>query len=124
MRRKIIDDLPDPERLAPLIRAIERGEIRHEAMDRVLDELIMYRDTPVEELLQRYRRGADDEVQSESVLQEVVQRARSLQGRSVDTLVRWGMGELMRHFLGRLDPNLLRGRLEQELAVAAQGGTE
>jgi glutamyl-tRNA(Gln) amidotransferase subunit E len=124
LRRKIIDDLPDPERLAPLIRAIERGEIRHEAMDRVLDELIMYRDTPVEELLQRYRRGADDEVQSESVLQEVVQRARSLQGRSVDTLVRWGMGELMRHFLGRLDPNLLRGRLEQELAVAAQGGTE
>jgi hypothetical protein len=71
--------------------------------------------------LDRYRGRPGDEAALSVGLEEVVQGAASLPGRSVNTLVRWGMGTLMRRFLGRLDPNQVRDRLELELSVVAQG---
>ena len=121
LRSGSVATLPDPVRLEPLVRAVEAGEIRPEAMDRILDELITRTDTPTDDLLDRYRGRPGDEAELSVGLEEVVQRAASLPGRSVDTLVRWGMGTLMRRFLGRLDPNQVRDRLELELSVVAQG---
>jgi glutamyl-tRNA(Gln) amidotransferase subunit E len=121
LRSGPVATLPDPVRLEPLVRAIEAGEIRPEAMDRILDELITRADTATDDLLDRYRGRPGDEAELSVGLEEVVQRAASLSGRSVDTLVRWGMGTLMRRFLGRLDPNQVRDRLELELSAVAQG---
>ncbi len=121
LRSGSVATLPDHVRLEPLVRAIETGEIRPEAMDRILDELITRADTPTDDLLDRYRGRPGDEAELSVGLEAVVQRAASLPGRSVNTLVRWGMGTLMRRFLGRLDPNQVRDRLELELSAVAQG---
>ena len=123
MRSGTLETLPDLMRLEPLVRAVEAGEIRLEAMDRILDELIVRPEVPTKELLDNYRQRPGDEEELSVGLEEVVQRAASLPGRSVNTLVRWGMGTLMRQFLGRLDPNQVRERLETELSAAAQGAT-
>jgi len=121
LRSGTLETLPDRLRLEPLVRAIEAGEIRSEAMDRILDELLTRPEVPTTELLDRYRQRPGDEEELSVGLEEVVQRAASLPGRSVNTLVRWGMGTLMRRFLGRLDPNQVRERLELELTAVAQG---
>jgi glutamyl-tRNA(Gln) amidotransferase subunit E len=124
LRRRSIEVLPESARLETLVRAIEAGEIRPEAMDRVLDELITRGDTPANDLMDRYRRRAGDEADLNLVLEEVVQHAAELPGRSIETLVRWGMGTLMRRFLGRLDPNQVKERLELELSAVAPETTK
>jgi len=121
-RSGAIERLPDPERLAHLVRAIETGKIRPEAMDRALDDLITRPATPVGELLNRYRERPGDPAALAAGLREVMRRAAPLRGKPLDVVVRWGMGELMRWFLGRVDPSRLRTQLEDELAVVAGGG--
>jgi glutamyl-tRNA(Gln) amidotransferase subunit E len=113
--------LPPAERLAPLIRAVESGEVRPEALERAFDELVLRREASPGGVLARYRRGAGDLEELERVLQEVGAGAAELQGRAPDAVLRWAMGRTMPAFLGRLDPAVVRGRLAAALAANGVG---
>jgi glutamyl-tRNA(Gln) amidotransferase subunit E len=110
--------LPEPVRLAPLIRAAEAGQIRVEAMERVIDELVERRNAPVEEVLAAYRSRPDDLEELERSLQEVVTGATALAGRPPDAVMRWAIGVVMPRFLGRLDPALVMERVAGTLQAA------
>ena len=107
--------LPDKSHLAPMVRALESGEIRLEATEQMVDALLKPDAMSTEEVLSRYRRRPDDLEALEQQLQVVREEALFLPGRSLATLERWGMGWLMRHFLGRLDPTTVRERLVEVL---------
>jgi glutamyl-tRNA(Gln) amidotransferase subunit E len=110
--------MPDPARLAPAIRAIEGGEIRPEALDRLLDRLIERPDASVAEILAPHRRRAEDEDTLTRRLTDVVVEAQSLSTTDRDGVLRWAMGAVMPGFLGRLDPRVVRERLAQALEDA------
>jgi glutamyl-tRNA(Gln) amidotransferase subunit E len=111
------------QRVAPLVRALESGAIRLEATGRVLDALAAAPTANVESILDRYRAGPDDASRFELALASVAESAQRMDGRSPGTLVRWGMGELMPAFLGRLDPTLVQDRLTAALSALASEGT-
>jgi len=123
LRRGAIRRVPEPGRLAPLVRALEAGEIRPEAASRIVDELLQRADTPVAEILSRYRARSDALERLEPALDAVVERAGGLRRKTVDSTIRWCMGELMRQFLGSVDPRLVRERLARRLATAEPGVT-
>jgi aspartyl-tRNA(Asn)/glutamyl-tRNA(Gln) amidotransferase subunit B len=110
--------MPDAGRLAPMLRAIEAGEIRPEALDRLLDVLIARPDVAVDDLLVRYCSGADDEDALTRRLTDVVVQAQSLTTASPDGVLRWAMGAVMPAFLGRLDPTQVREQLARALEDA------
>jgi glutamyl-tRNA(Gln) amidotransferase subunit E len=121
LRNGTIASVPEPPRLEPLVRAITAGEIRLEALDRALDALLTHPDDPPAAVLERFRRRDDDERELDDALATVARAAAALDGRSWETRVRWAMGPLMRVFLGRLDPNVVRERIERELSMAGAG---
>jgi Glu-tRNA(Gln) amidotransferase subunit E-like FAD-binding protein len=93
-----------------------------EATERMLDELIEHPRRSVDEVLERHRGQPGDLQELETRLEGVLESACEMEGRSMETLERWGMGQLMRHFLGRLDPEVVRGRLSA--AVKEEEGTD
>jgi glutamyl-tRNA(Gln) amidotransferase subunit E len=103
------------ERLRPLIRAIESGAIRPEALEPALDRLIQLGGWPVDELLADYLSGPDDLLELERELTRVTARATALAGKPAERVMRWAMGEVMPRFLGRLDPAVVRRRLQVAL---------
>jgi glutamyl-tRNA(Gln) amidotransferase subunit E len=110
--------LPDAGQLAPMVRAIEAGEIRPEALDRMLDVLVAQTDVSVDELLVRYRGSADDEDVLTRRLTDVVVEAQTLTTAARDGVLRWAMGAVMPEFLGRLDPTQVREQLARALEDA------
>jgi Glu-tRNA(Gln) amidotransferase subunit E-like FAD-binding protein len=110
--------MPDAERLAPAVRAIEAEEIRPEALDRLLDALVAGPDISVEEILAPHRRRADDDDILTRRLTDAVVEAQSLTTKTRDGVLEWAMGAVMPEFLGRLDPQVVRKRLAQALADA------
>ncbi len=103
--------IPDAQRLEPMVRALESGDVRLEATERMLDALVERPEQSPEEVLTRHRQRPDDSQELEDHLERIRTTAAEMEGRSLETLERWGMGELMRHFLGRLDPAVVRESL-------------
>ena len=101
------------------ILAAEREE--PELVERMRELLGRVAWTAPDDVLERYCRRPGDEEELSFAMTEVVQEAVGMEGRSIDTRIRWGMGPLMRRFLGRLDPNQVRERLQRELSAALQG---
>jgi glutamyl-tRNA(Gln) amidotransferase subunit E len=114
------DVLPTPERLEPMVHAIRDGEIRLEAIERVLDALIQEPQTSVEAIFQPYKSRPEDMDELERVLEEVTDRALALTGRSTGTRLRWGMGQVMRRFVGRVDPTLVHQRFRETLETVGE----
>ncbi|UCF20101.1 MAG: Glu-tRNA(Gln) amidotransferase subunit GatE [Gemmatimonadota bacterium] len=108
-------DLPNADRLRPLVRAVEAGEILPEATERILDSLIEESDVDAESALAPYRRRSDDLEELERVLEELASRASGLVNRPIDVLLRWAMGGVMPRFIGRLDPAVVRERVIETL---------
>ena len=111
-----LSGMPDSTRLAPMVRAVESGEIRPEAMDRMLDDLVQEKDTSVEEVLARYRSRENDLEELERVLQTVTALAGQSTGKPAEVILRWAMGEVMPRFVGRLDPEWIQDQLSLALA--------
>jgi len=107
--------LPKPGRLQPLVHAIRSGEVRLEAIERILDELIGDPEASADTILAPYRKQPDDMDDLARALEDVKTRASDLAGRSENVRLRWGMGQIMRHFIGRLDPALVHERLRETL---------
>jgi len=110
--------VPEAERIAPMVRAMEEGAIRPEAMDRIFDELVERPQASPREVLAPYRARPGDEAELERALERVQQEAAGLNGKPLDTVLRWGMGRIMPGFVGRLDPELVRERLRAALRGA------
>ncbi len=108
-----------PERLAPLVRALEEGAIRLEATDRALDDLLRRPDTEPERLLARYRAQPDDDERFMRRVADVVAAAAALDGTEPERVMGWAMGRVMREFLGRRDPVEVRDRLLRALGAVA-----
>lgn len=119
-RRGVPTGAHTAERIAPLVRALESGAIRPEATERVLDDLAVAPTADVDSILARYRAGEDDAARLERAVAEIAEAAQHMNGRAPTTLVRWGMGQLMPAFLGRLHPAAVRNRLTDVLSGAGQ----
>ena len=100
-----------------MVRALESEEIRLEATEQMLDALLNAETLSAKEVLARYRRCPDDLVVLEERLQEIAVKVPAMPGRSLETLERWGMGVLMRHFLGKLTPKLVAESLTEVLSA-------
>ncbi len=123
LRRGTIQRMPDPGRLAPLLRAIETGAVRSEAASRIVDELLQRADVPADQILSSYRSRPGDPERFELALEETVQRTAGLRRQAVDSIARWCMGQLMRQFLGSIEPGFVRERITRQLAAAEPGIT-
>ncbi len=110
-----VEELPNADRLRPLVRALEAGEILPEATERILDSLIEESDLDTESALALYRRRSDDLEELERALEELAGRASGLVNRPIDVLLRWAMGEVMPRFIGRLGPAVVRERVVETL---------
>jgi glutamyl-tRNA(Gln) amidotransferase subunit E len=108
--------------LRAALERIAAGEIRPEALDCLVDAAVTAPDGAVERTIDPFVRRASDATQLERVIQEVAERARALDGRAPETLLRWSMGQAMPELLGRADPADVRRRLAERLGVAAAEG--
>ncbi|UCF20302.1 MAG: hypothetical protein JSU87_02520 [Gemmatimonadota bacterium] len=108
-------ELPNADRLRPLVHAIEVGEILPEATERILDALIERNDLGAASVLAPYRRRSDDLEELERALEELASRASGLVNRPRDVLLRWAMGQVMPRFIGRLSPAIVRERVVEAL---------
>jgi Glu-tRNA(Gln) amidotransferase subunit E-like FAD-binding protein len=115
--------LPAPDTIAPLARALEVADIRLEATEQIIDALLEKGEgESAEAIIARYRRGADDLDALTASLEDVATQVAEMPGRSPETLERWGMGVLMRQFLGKLDPKTVSERLRATVNEVVKGG--
>jgi glutamyl-tRNA(Gln) amidotransferase subunit E len=117
-RPRLAAELPDAARLAPLVRALEDGEIRPEALVWTVDGVLEDPDRPVEEVLAAFRPRTGDDARLRELAQKVALAAGALNGKPREVVLRWGMGPLMDEFRGRVDPAYARTLLED--AVGAE----
>jgi glutamyl-tRNA(Gln) amidotransferase subunit E len=117
-RRSRNSSLPEMDRFAPMVRALESEEIRLEATEQMVDALLNAETISTKEVLARYRRCPDDLDVLEDRLKEIVAQVPAMSGRSLETLEHWGMGKLMRHFLGKLNPKSVAESLTEALSAA------
>jgi len=112
--RPIPPDLGDA--LGRVIRAVSGGEVRAEALDRLVDAAIGRSAPGIEKLIAAFHAPPRS---LEPVVDDVVARAQALPDRSPETRLRWAMGEAMRPLLGRADPAAVRRLLAERLVPAA-----
>jgi glutamyl-tRNA(Gln) amidotransferase subunit E len=123
-RRGVLKGLPLRERLVPVVAALESGETRFEALERILDSLIEDAVRDVREVLNRYGRHPDDQSELEAELAAVVDRAVGLAGKPLAAVTEWAMGRLMARFLGRVDPGEVEAQLRDALQTTAPEVTQ
>jgi glutamyl-tRNA(Gln) amidotransferase subunit E len=114
-RRRKLSTLPDVERLAPMVRAIDTGEIRVEAIERILDAILERPSASADDVLDRFRPRPEDRETLEELLADVASRVESLHSKSFDAVGRWVLGEVLPPFLGRFDPCFVKGRVAEVL---------
>jgi Asp-tRNA(Asn)/Glu-tRNA(Gln) amidotransferase B subunit len=112
--------LPDVNRIAPLVRAVERGKLRPEALVWAVDDVLEEAGRTTSEILSGYRPVQADSPRAKKVVGAVAEKAQALSGRPPDVLMRWAMGEAMRELLGQMDPREIRKQLALALGVAEE----
>jgi Asp-tRNA(Asn)/Glu-tRNA(Gln) amidotransferase B subunit len=110
-----VREIPEAGRLSPLVRAFENGDIRPEAMGWALDDLLAEAERDADHVLAKYRSRPGDEERLQAVLSEVAIRAP--EGREPEVALRWGMGEVMKEFFGRVAPQEVHRRLSGRLGL-------
>jgi glutamyl-tRNA(Gln) amidotransferase subunit E len=113
--------IPPPDRLRPLVEALEAGALRPEVFERAIDALLENPELPPEVVIAEFRPGPRDDADLDGLVRRTVDESAVLAGRSLPAMLRWAMGRVMPDLLGRLPPQLVRERLEQALA-AVHGG--
>jgi glutamyl-tRNA(Gln) amidotransferase subunit E len=118
------DGVPPADRVAPLVRALEDGSLRPDALVPALDAVVADPARPVAEVLADYRPREDEDARIRERVQDVAGRA-STEGPSPEggggqgARVRWAMGEVMRELRGRADPRAVRDRIVAALGAEA-----
>lgn len=117
-------DLPDLNGLADVLSAVEKGALRPEAFSIAVDDLLADPVTAPDPILDRYRPLA---ITASEVQEQIATVTKEAGGRArwpVDRQLRWAMGEVMRAFFGRLDPQEVRSALEAALGLEEDQGSE
>ncbi len=108
-------EAPTAEPIVPLVRALEDESIRLEATEAALDALIEHPEKSAVEVLASFKVTKTVHEEVERLCGRVAESAKDLTDRSRDVLMRWAMGEVMPHLLGKADPMEVRQRLETVL---------
>jgi glutamyl-tRNA(Gln) amidotransferase subunit E len=114
-RARFPRELPEAARLAPLVRALEKDWIRPEALVLALDAVLEDPARTPEEVLAGLWPAPGDEERLARLAREVARAARAMEGRSRDTLLQWGMGQIMNQLRGRVAPDRVRRALADAL---------
>ena len=110
---------PSPERLRPLVQALESGAMRLEATDRAVDSLLASDAPAPDAVIDRFRMRPDDDARLDRRVADVVAVAAVEPGlRDPGTAFRWAFGQVMPAFLGRLAPDEVHGRLAAALVAS------
>ncbi len=107
--------VPSVDRVAPLVRAVEEGRVRTDALVWVLDEALESPSRTSSQILSAYKPLKVDGPKIRKTIRDVVVEAETMKGRSRETLLRWAMGEVLRRHFGRVDPTAVRRALESAL---------
>jgi glutamyl-tRNA(Gln) amidotransferase subunit E len=121
VRRAGAPPMCDPKRLETMIASVSSGEIRPEALPRMLDAAVAESDQPAEAIVDRFRSPEDPDGSLRSVLEATVKQAQALEGRAPDTRLRWAMGQAMRSLVGRVDPGEVHAALARALVGEDEG---
>jgi glutamyl-tRNA(Gln) amidotransferase subunit E len=116
------EGVPNPDRISPLVRAVEREEIRPEALVWAVDDVLGNSGASPESALARFRVQVEDEEELKRALARVADGARKLRTQEVEVVLRWAMGEIMKTLRGRVDPRVVRGRLAERLGLGQPAG--
>jgi glutamyl-tRNA(Gln) amidotransferase subunit E len=114
-RRTRVAALPGEERLAPLVRALERGELRLDGFELALDRLLEEPAAEVAGILHAFRPCGAGDPELAAALRRTLEAAAQLPGRSPEVLLRWSVGQVMGALRGRVDPGQVRRALRREL---------
>jgi len=98
---------------------IAAGEIRVEALDRIVDAAVAKPGATPAEVLAPF--APPPSVSVEQLVDGAVGTTRRMAGRGPETLLRWAMGQVMPRLLGRADPRDVRRRLEERLVGVGAG---
>ena len=108
---------PDADRLQKLVREVEQGKIRAEAMEAALDRLLLAPGSSIEAILDPFRRRTDDAAELEDRVRRAVGEAhRRMAGAPLAKALRWTMGQVMPPLLGRVDPRAAKEMLAGALS--------
>lgn len=115
-------DLPDVDRLRPLVEGLDAGRFRPEVFERLFDALLEDPALSPTAIIEDAgpAEGADGEL--ESALVALAGPAQELRGKPRETVLRWAMGQVMPDLLGRLAPAVVQERLAGTLAPLFGGG--
>jgi len=106
-----LENVQPATRLAPLVGALESGELRLEATERVLDMLFERSDLSADQVLQQYYARLHDPDELDQLLSQVIDDAEDLAGKPFEVVARWAAGRVIPPLLGRLAPKVLLERL-------------
>ncbi|HZM15862.1 MAG TPA: Glu-tRNA(Gln) amidotransferase subunit GatE [Candidatus Krumholzibacteria bacterium] len=112
---------PPAPRLAPLVRAVEQGALRPEALEPALGFLLADDERPAAEILARFQPQPEDGAQVESRLVQVLTKADDFTAPRREKFLRWAMGEVMSDLQGRVDPQHVQQRLAAALMAPTSG---
>jgi glutamyl-tRNA(Gln) amidotransferase subunit E len=103
---------PSPDRIAPLVRALERGDLLPAALKRAVAVVLADAAADPADVARRFLPRPADDPWVEARVRDIVERARMLTGRSRETRLRWAMGEAMSVTGLTADPAWVRDRLD------------
>jgi hypothetical protein len=95
------------------------GHIRPQALDRIVDAAVTRPGAGPREILAPFVPPPAPDL--DALVGDAVARARTMDGRSPGTLLRWAVGEVIPHTLGHADPREVQRRLEERLTAIGVG---
>lgn len=114
-------DLPAPDRVAPLVRALEGGELEPAALKFGLDDVLADHGLDVGDVVAAYRPRESDGAALTARVAEVAGAVHLLADRRPEVMLRWAMGEVMAGFRGRVAAQVVQALLVQALGSPVAG---
>ncbi len=113
------EELPPAERLAPLVRALEAGEILPWALQAAVDRALEDASATAAAIVESFRPRPDDPDRLAQALAGVARRrgGGALADKPGEAVVEWAMGEVMRGLPGRVDPREVEARVAEALGL-------
>jgi glutamyl-tRNA(Gln) amidotransferase subunit E len=103
------------ERLGPLVRALEKGTLRPEGLVWAVDAAMERPDRDIKEVLAEFEIRSQDAELVTSAINEAAEKAGARDTLSSEARFEYAVGEVMRRFFGRVDPQVVQGALKEKL---------
>ncbi|HSJ06613.1 MAG TPA: Glu-tRNA(Gln) amidotransferase subunit GatE [Longimicrobiales bacterium] len=110
---------PPAHRIAPLVRALETGDLLPSALKRAVDIVLGNARADAADVARSFRPRAADDPWVEERIRAVAERAGALAGRPREARLRWAMGAAMAATGYTADPVRVRDRLDELIRAAS-----